>query len=80
MFKTILITSLVFVAALVLPANVYGQYGQQVLGTSAPEVVVVHKPVETGIEDHPEVIGAILLAASGILYIVSKKARVSLVN
>lgn len=80
MFKNILITVLVLTAGIIFPAKVYGQYGQQVLGEQAPEVVVVHKPVETGIMDHPEILGGALIAASFVLKGISKRTRVEYFN
>ncbi|OGM09049.1 hypothetical protein A2W13_03845 [Candidatus Woesebacteria bacterium RBG_16_36_11] len=80
MLKTILISLFLLIAALTMPANIYGQYGQQVLGEQAPEFVVVHKPVETGIEDHPEILGMILLASSLVFKVISKKTKVEYFN
>ena len=80
MLKTILISLFLLAAALTMPANIYGQYGQQVLGEQAPEVIVVHKPVETGIEDHPEILGTILVAFSLVLFVISKKTKVNYSN
>ena len=80
MLKTILISLFLFAAALTMPANIYGQYGQQVLGEQAPEVIVVHKPIETGIEDHPEILGFILLASSLVFKAISKKTKVEYSN
>jgi len=80
MFKTVLITVLILGAGLIMPVTVYGQYGQQVLGEQAPEVVVVHKPVETGIMDHPEILGGILLATSLVFKAISKRTKVEYFN
>lgn len=75
MIKKIVSLTLLIVAALSMPRVSYAQYGQEVLGEQAPEVVIVHEPVPTGIEDHPEVIGAILLGASAVSFVISKKAK-----
>jgi hypothetical protein len=76
MIKTIIISVSLFVAALTMPAISSAQYGQEVLGEKAPEVIIVHKPVEAGIEDHPELVGALLLVASFGLKYISRKTKV----
>lgn len=79
MTKQIITSIAVFVAASVMPASVSAQYGQQVLGETTEEVVVVHETVDTAISDYinPATLGAFFIGASGVFYAVSKKAKVA---
>lgn len=76
MLKTILISLIISLSALVLPGAVAAQencvtvYGEGVVcGAEAPE----HKPVEAGIEDLPKIAGAFFLLASGVSFYLSKR-------
>jgi hypothetical protein len=80
MIQKLFISIVLFVTALTMPVSVYGQYGQQVLGEEAPEIVIVHKPVETGIMDNPEILGGILLVTSVVLKAISKRTKVGFSN
>lgn len=76
MNKLVAVIALLFVFA--ISANtVSAQYGQEVLGEKTEEVVVVHKPVETGLMDHPELVAIASFGLSGIFYFVSKKINIS---
>ena len=79
MTKQIITSIAVLVAALVMPASVSAQYGQQVLGEKTEEVVVIHETVDTAISDYvnPATVGMFFIGASGVFYMISKKAKIS---
>jgi len=84
MFKRFIITSAIFSAVLLAPAMVSartecrheGDYGQNVVCWEVEEQVLgVHEPIETGIADNPLFYVSALIGASGVLLVISKKAK-----
>lgn len=77
-----LILVLALIAGLFVGANNAdaSNYGQEVKGVTTEEKVIVHKTVDTGIEDHFDVIGLGFLGASALFYSISKKIRASSLN
>ena len=83
MIKRIVITIAVLTAALLMPqtslaktvCSTEGDYGQKVVCWEEPDeqVLGVHEPVETDLEDSLPFIAAGALAASAGLYYISKK-------
>ena len=79
MFKKLLVITALTVAALTVTPSVYAEdntcvqvYGGGVVcGAQAP-----HQPVNAGIADNIALIGASLVAVSGVLLFLSKKARI----
>ncbi len=80
MTKQIITSIAVFVAALSVPASVAAnEYGQEVKGETTEQSVVVHETVDTAVSDYinPSIVGAFFIGASGVFYMISKKAKVA---
>ena len=73
MNKLVVVIAITF-AALSMPKIAVAQYGQEVKGVTSEETVIVHKPVEAGIED-PIALSAILGAGSYLSLIISKRIK-----
>ena len=76
--KQIITSIAVLVAAFTMPASVLANdYGQEVLGETTEKIVVVHETVDTAASDYinPAIIGAFFIGASGVFYMISKKAK-----
>lgn len=74
----VLIISVV-VGLLFVPKNVVAQYGQygQILGSSTPEVKIVHEVKEAGIEDYlnPKTLSFVSFGFSAITLAISKRKQ-----
>lgn len=55
--------------------KVSAQYGQEVLGVETEETVIVHETIDTGIEDHFDLLGFGFVAGSLVFYTLSRKAK-----
>ena len=75
--KKIILVTATLIGALIKPEISLAEYGQEVKGESTTEEKIVHKPVETGIEDHLDLVGFGFIATAGAFYLISKKTRVS---
>lgn len=80
MTKQIITSIAVLIAALSVPASVAAnEYGQEVKGETTEKIVVVHETVDTAVSDYinPSTVGALFIGASGVFYMISKKAKVA---